>query len=110
MNQIERRTEGTRTATVTGNGPSSTVHMDGLAFGIMVVDAAMTSTIVKWLVSVDGVTFVTLQDGAGADIPTTIAAGKAVALPTDLAGCKAFQVVPQTSEGAQRTLSFCFKT
>ena len=72
-----------------------------------IMPAAITGTSITITMSDDtGGTFVTVQDGAGADLSFAVAASKYIPIPS-LAlttGLRYIKIVSNASEGAQRTI------
>jgi len=89
---------------------SAAVDLRGMTLCGIYFPAAFTGTTITFQASADNVTFVPVQDGAGAAISKTIAQGQYLKLsPVDFAGIQYLKVVSGSAEAANRTMQLAIR-
>lgn len=87
---------------------SNALAIGDFTIGGFILPAAFTGTAITFQVSVDGDTFVALNDSSGA-VSLTVAQGKGYALPASVMGFRWLKFVSGSSEGADRTIQVMLK-
>lgn len=95
---------GTTTSPAVDLGSGTLMHL--------ITPAALTGTAITFQVSVDGTTFVALNDDAGAAVSLTVAANKCVstgAKRIHLTGIRYLKLVSGSTEAADRVITLAVK-
>lgn len=109
MQQVQGYSSDAAATIAISTTTSGAVNIRGYQRGGFVLPAAFTGSAVTFLVSVDGVTYIVLNDTSNSAVSQTVTAAKSYALPAAIFSFNFFKFVSGSSEAAARSIAVSLK-